>query len=96
VVVEYLTFQVDPADRAEWMAVEEETWSRFLERQPGYRGKQLWVERDRPDHVHAVIWWESEEHWKAIAAEELEAVDRAMGRWFRECSCRVVDVLREC
>jgi uncharacterized protein (TIGR03792 family) len=95
VVVEYLTFVVDPADRAEWLEVEEATWSRFLERQPGYVGKQVWAERGLVDHVHAIIWWESEELWQAIPADELEAVDRAMGRWYRECSCRVFEVLRD-
>ncbi len=94
-VVEYLTFVVDPADRAEWLEVEEATWSRFLERQPGYVRKQVWVERGLLDHVHAIIWWESEELWQAIPADELAAVDRAMGQWYRECSCRVFDVLRD-
>jgi uncharacterized protein (TIGR03792 family) len=95
-VIEFLTFTVDPADRAVWMEVEERTWSRFLERQPGFVDKQLWSDRGNPDQVHAMIRWESEAQWKAIPADELAAVDTAMGEWFRDCTMRVYDVLRDC
>lgn len=95
-VVEYLTFEVDPADRARWLEVEERTWSRFLERQPGFVSKQMWVERDHVHLVHAVIVWADEASWQAIPAAELAAIDESMGPWFREPTCRVFDVIRDC
>ena len=52
-VIEFLTFAVTPDERVEWMEVEEPTWSRFLERQPGFVRKQLWVDVDEEQHVHA-------------------------------------------
>ena len=42
-------------------------------------GKQMWQAADDPSAVHAVIWWESMEQWKAIPQNELEQVAAAMG-----------------
>jgi uncharacterized protein (TIGR03792 family) len=95
-VVEFLTFAVPAHERSEWMAIEEATWSRFLERQVGFVRKQVWVEEDDPDHVHVMIEWESLEQWKAIAAEQLAAVDASMGAWMRDAACRTFRVLRHC
>jgi uncharacterized protein (TIGR03792 family) len=95
-VVEFLTFRVPPDERAAWMEIEERTWSRFLEQQPGFVRKQLWAERGNDSDVHAVIEWESMEQWQAIPADQLAAVDEAMGTWFRSCTCRVFDVIRDC
>lgn len=95
-VIEYLSFEVAPADREQWLHVEEATWSRFLEAQPGFIRKQLWTERGDDHHVHAVIEWADEASWFAIPHEQLQAVDEAMGPWRREGSLRVFDVLRDC
>jgi uncharacterized protein (TIGR03792 family) len=95
VVIEFLSFRVPVHERAEWMQVEEATWSRFLERQDGFVRKQLWVDVDDPDHVHAMIQWTSLEHWKSIPEDELSAVDEAMGTWFRPCTCRTFEVIRD-
>ena len=75
-VIEHLTFTVDPAERDEWLAVEEQTWSRFLERQAGFIRKEIWVEREHPEDVHAMIVWESEALWQAIGLfEQATAAD---------------------
>ncbi len=95
-IIEFLTFTIDPAERAEWLPVEEQTWSRFLERQNGFISKQLWVERDRPNEVHAVITWESESAWHSIPDDELAAVDASMGGWLRDPTCRTFEVIRNC
>jgi uncharacterized protein (TIGR03792 family) len=96
VVIEFLTFMIPAAERAHWMEVEERTWSRFLERQPGFVRKRLWVEAGDDDHVHAVIEWESMEHWHSIPDGELAAVDADMGEWMRAGTCRTFEVLRDC
>lgn len=95
-VIEFLTFRVDPAERDAWMEVEEDSWSRFLERQPGFVRKQLWVDVDDADHVHAMIEWESLDHWNSIPADQLAAVDESMGPWMREATCRTYEVIRDC
>ena len=95
-VVEFLTFRVPLDERAEWIQIEEATWSRFLERQDGFVRKQLWVDIDDPEHVHAMIEWASIEQWQSIHADELAAVDAAMGHWVREPTCRTYEVIRDC
>ena len=63
-VIEFLTFTVPAAEQDEWLRIEEQHWSRFLERQDGFVRKEIWRPVHGGDQVHAVIWWESMEHWK--------------------------------
>lgn len=93
-VIEYLTFTVDPAGLREWLATDEQVWSRFLERQDGFIGKQVWVERGCPNEVHAVITWADEGSWRAIPQNEIDALDAAMGLSMRTPSCRTFEVIR--
>jgi uncharacterized protein (TIGR03792 family) len=95
-VIEFLSFRVTEAERREWLDHEERHWSRFLERQSGFVRKQLWVDVDDPDHVHAMIEWTSLEQWKTIPDHELAAVDESMGPWVREATCRTFEVIRDC
>lgn len=94
-VIEWLTFDVAENERSEWLDVEESVWSRFLETQPGFVRKEMWVEDGDPDRVHAVIWWNSVEEWKRITPEQVAEVDQLMGRHLKECTMRVFDVVRE-
>lgn len=95
-VVEYLTFAVEPGELARWLEVEERIWSRFLEEQPGFVRKQMWVERGDEPHVHAVIWWRDMDAWQAVGADAVARVDELMGPWLREAvSCRTFDVVRD-
>ena len=95
-VIEILEFDVDPSERDEWLKCEENNWSRFLEKQPGFVRKQMWQSADNPSKVHAVIWWESMAHWKAIPSDQLDDVARAMGPLERTPTLSVYDVIREC
>lgn len=95
-VIEFLTFDVDPDERDQWLAVEERCWSRYLEGCPGFAGKEMWVDDDDPGRVHAVIRWESREAWDAVPRADVEAVDEAMGAWHREASMRAFRVVRDC
>jgi uncharacterized protein (TIGR03792 family) len=93
-VVEMLTFTVAAADQGEWLRVEEETWSRFLEQQPGFVAKQVWIDRENTDHVHCVITWADQASWDAVTADDCARVDAEMGEWFRPCTMRAFDVAR--
>lgn len=95
-VIEFLTFRVDPAEREQWLPIEEQTWSRYLERQRGFIRKEMWTNREDPAEVHAVIWWTDQETWFSIPDSEIADVDAAMGPWFRNAtSMRIFDVVRE-
>lgn len=93
-VVEWLTFTVAPEDQADWLDVEEHTWTRFLERQPGFVAKQVWADREHPDRLHCVITWADQASWDAVSSDDVSQVDAAMGEWFRSCSMRAFDVVR--
>ena len=95
-VIEFLTFEVDPAERDQWLAEEERRWSRFLETRPGFAGKEMWVADDDAGRVHAVIRWESMEAWQAVPRCDVDAVDEAMGEWCREATMRAFRVVRDC
>lgn len=95
-VVEFLTFTIDIEERHAWMPIDEQTWSRFLEQQPGFVSKQLWAPRENPNIVHAVIVWESELSWQAIPVAALAAVDIEMGPWHRQPQVQVFDLIRDC
>jgi uncharacterized protein (TIGR03792 family) len=95
-VVEFLTFEVAPDDRQRWLDLEEQHWSRFLERQPGFVRKEMWVPADDESKVHAVIWWESLELWRAVPAHGLAAVAEAMGDDEIEPVCTTYRVVRHC
>jgi len=93
-VVELLTFTVAPDDQAEWLVVEERTWSRFLEQQDGFIAKQVWMDRERADQLHCAITWADQRSWDAITADDCARIDAAMGEWFRPCTMRAFDVVR--
>ena len=93
-VIEFLSFAIDPVDVDEWVDADERTWTAFLSTQDGFLGKQVWVERDHPGTVHAVIAWRDEAAWQAIPADQLDAVDALMGEWRRVPSARIFDVHR--
>lgn len=94
-IVEMLTFAVDPSQQADWLAVEEEVWSRFLETCPGFIRKEMWRDADRAHLLHAVIWWSSRDLWKQITAEQVAEVDARMGDWFRQSSMVEYEVVRQ-
>ena len=95
-VIELLTFHVAEHERDEWLRVEEDVWSRFLEQQDGFVRKEMWIEEGDTSTIHAVIWWESMEQWKAIGPEAVAAVDERMGELLREPTCRTFHVERDC
>ncbi len=94
-VIEFLTFEVEPRDQKEFLAVEEQIWTRALEKAPGFIRKERWSPDDDPRTVHAVIWWESLELWKSFPAEEVERLDAAMGSLLRAPTCRTFNVIGE-
>jgi uncharacterized protein (TIGR03792 family) len=93
-VVEFLTFTVPVDELDSWLTIEREHWTRFLERQEGFVRKEMWRSQDDPTAVHAVIWWETMEHWKSIPDSELDRIIAAMGEHERPATCVAYDVLR--
>ncbi len=92
-VVEFLTFEIEPDELAEWLEVDARTWTAFLASQRGFMSKQVWVDPERPGAVHVVVTWQDEASWRAIPEVELAAVELSMGAWSRSSTCRVFHVV---
>ncbi|MEY3463570.1 MAG: hypothetical protein RLZZ468_1348 [Cyanobacteriota bacterium] len=74
-VIELLRLQVPTAARQAWLEAERGSWEPWLERQPGFLGRELLWDPQRQEGT-LVIRWASREQWKAIPATEVERVQR--------------------
>ena len=78
-VIEFLHFTVAPEQRQAFIARDAEVWSAGLADQPGYLGKDVWVDLDNPAQVRLAIRWESRAHWQAVPQALQDELDRRMG-----------------
>jgi uncharacterized protein (TIGR03792 family) len=85
-VIEELQFEVDPADREDFLQVEEKIWTGFLSGCDGFVRKEVWIPEDDPARVIVIIWWNTMEQWKSITMEQCDEVDVLMGEWLRPVS----------
>lgn len=95
-VIEWLTFRVDPADQPAWLAADAAIWTPALAAQPGYRGKEVWIDQAEPAALSLVIRWESMAAWKSVPRVLLDATEAAfqarLGRAWPVLSCTALDV----
>jgi heme-degrading monooxygenase HmoA len=56
----------------------------------------MWEDAADPTAVHAVIWWESLEHWHAIPQADLAEVMEAMGEHERDARLSTFKMIRDC
>ena len=95
VVVEELSFAVEPEVFDRWLAREGESWDALLAAQDGFLRKEVWrAPDDGGGAVRVLVWWASREQWKAVDPDELEAADRRMGDLLRPSACREFRLLR--
>jgi uncharacterized protein (TIGR03792 family) len=80
--IEILEFQVAPADRADFVAIDQSIWTPGLARCPAFHSKEIWLDPLRPDLVTVVIHWCDRELWKAIDAQELSDLAGEFDRTF--------------
>ena len=82
-VIEFLHFTVAPELRQAFIARDAEVWTAGLSGQPGYLGKDVWVDLNDPTQLRLAIRWETLVHWKACPPELLLELDRRMGDLLR-------------
>ena len=75
-VIEWLKFRMDPAQRDRYLAIDDQIWTPALARYPGFLDKTTWLEPGHDDEVIFVISWATRQQWKAISEDELEAVNQ--------------------
>lgn len=74
-VIEWQRLQVrsDVLDR--FLEHDAEIWTEALAREPGFVGKEIWVDEEEQE-VILVIRWRSEEEWTGIPEDRLAEVEQ--------------------
>lgn len=72
-VIEHLRVNVPAAAQQAWLEAEQASWEPWLQRQPGFLGRQLRWDAERQEG-ELLIRWSSRELWHAIPASELQQV----------------------
>ncbi len=70
-IVEWLKFRMNPAQRQHYIDTDSAIWTPALAQYPGFIDKVTWLDPDHDDEVVFVIRWASREQWKAISEAEL-------------------------
>jgi uncharacterized protein (TIGR03792 family) len=74
-VVEWQRLHVRPDVLDLFLRKDAEIWTEALVSEPGFLGKELWLD-EAAQEVILVIRWRSAEEWKGIPAERLAAVEQ--------------------
>lgn len=74
-VIECLRFKVVPESREYFVQMDEEIWTPALAQNPGFLGKEVWINPDNLTEVMIIIRWESMAAWDSISAETLQHVE---------------------
>ncbi len=74
-VIEWLTFEVDPKNREKFIQLDDEIWTAALSQYPGFISKEVWISPNQLGQVVFVVHWQTREQWKSIPQDELDAVE---------------------
>lgn len=77
-VIEFLRFEVEEAQRTAFLAADAAIWTAALSQYPGFMSKEVWVDQET-GHVVTMIRWATLEAWKSIPQSDLDAIDAKMG-----------------
>ena len=84
-VVEHLRVKVPAAGRQAWLQAERGSWEPWLQRQPGFLGRELLWDEAREEGT-LLIRWASRDQWKRIPEAEIEAVQERFEQLAREAT----------
>lgn len=85
VVIEFLKFKVDPDLREAYIQKDAEIWTTALAQYSGFLGKEVWINPHDSTEVIFVIHWQTKEHWQAIPAEDLQAIEQRFQQAVGNC-----------
>lgn len=74
-VIEWQRLQVRPDTLDLFLEKDAEIWTAALAREPGFLGKEVWVDEESQE-VILVIRWRSEEEWTGIPETRLAEVEQ--------------------
>lgn len=73
-VIEWQRVRVRPEIRERYLEKDAEVWTRGLEAEPGFLGKEVWLGED--GEVVLVIRWRSRGDWQGVPPERLAELER--------------------
>jgi len=81
--VEYLIFQVADSTKIEsFIELDDQIWTSFLSKQPGFISKEVWINENQPGEIHTILIWENMDGWKSIELSELKRIDQVFKQAF--------------
>ncbi|MEM6275494.1 MAG: TIGR03792 family protein [Pseudomonadota bacterium] len=96
-IIEHLTVSIPDGTEAAFLKADAEVWTATLAAQPGYIGKETWVELGDRTRVHLTIRWQTRDEWKSVPGDLLAATDRRMTEVFGHAvpvlSCEEFEVI---
>ncbi len=95
-VIEWLQFRVEPAQREQFIQADTEIWTAALADYPGFLGKEVWLNPERDEEVTLVIRWQTREQWSAVPESVLRDTqarfDEAVGATYELLATREYQV----
>lgn len=82
-VVEHLRLRVPQHSREDWMVAERGSWEPWLDKQPGFLGRELFWDPATEEGT-LLIRWSSREAWKSISMADVEQVQERFETLARE------------
>lgn len=79
-VIEWLKVRVSPELREKFLQKDAEIWTPMLGSYPGFLGKEVWIDPEKPTEVILVIRWATREAWEAVPSEQLKQVEQTFAR----------------
>jgi uncharacterized protein (TIGR03792 family) len=92
-IVEFLRIACPLEKREAFIERDHVVWTRGLMTQPGFLGKEVWLNPHKPDEVVLAIHMESWEHLRAIPREWCEQTDAAMGDLLMPLTAELLEVI---
>jgi uncharacterized protein (TIGR03792 family) len=96
-IIEWLRYRVPTEFQTAFLEADARLWTQTLAAQPGFLGKESWLEPADAQTLTLVIRWASLAEWKSIPVSVLETADRAfitaLGKNFEMLESRSFEVL---
>lgn len=74
-IIELFKVKVAPVQK-QYLEKDTEIWTQALVTYPGFLGKEVWLNPNKPSEVILVIRWASREQWKSVSIELLDAIEQ--------------------
>jgi len=74
-VIEWLKFEVVPDAKQQFIEKDQEIYSEFLGKYPGFLGKEIWLNPQVENEVIIVIYWQTREAWYSVPKEAVDKTE---------------------